>query len=53
MALTSKISEYDCRWPNMFATEKARLAGVFGTKKFIMLEARQFRALPRSQKSIC
>lgn len=32
MALTSQISEYDNRWPNMFAVEKARLEGVFGSK---------------------
>lgn len=32
MALTSKISKYDCRWPNMFDAEKARLEGVFGTR---------------------
>ncbi|MDK1386563.1 GrpB family protein [Sinorhizobium sp. 8-89] len=32
MALTSKISEYDDRWPDMFDAEKARLEGVFGTK---------------------
>ncbi|WP_223476754.1 GrpB family protein [Oricola indica] len=32
MALTSKISEYDNRWPDMFNSEKAHLEGVFGAK---------------------
>lgn len=33
MALTSKISEYDTRWPDMFNSEKAHLEGVFGTSR--------------------
>ena len=32
MALTSQISEYDCRWPDMFDAEKARLERVFGSR---------------------
>lgn len=31
MALTSQISEYDSKWPNMFNAEKTRLEGVFGS----------------------
>ncbi|MBB4213247.1 GrpB-like predicted nucleotidyltransferase (UPF0157 family) [Rhizobium sp. BK212] len=29
MAVTSKISIYDSRWPSMFPAEKQRIAGCF------------------------
>lgn len=32
MALTSKITHYDSRWPALFLTEKERLANSFGTE---------------------
>lgn len=32
MALTSKISHYDSRWPALFASEKERVAKVFGVE---------------------
>ncbi|MBX5167016.1 GrpB family protein [Rhizobium sp. NZLR4b] len=32
MALTSTISKYDRRWPDLFNSERARLEEVFGTR---------------------
>jgi len=32
MALTSKISDYDCGWPSVFLAEKRRIAGSFGAE---------------------
>lgn len=32
MALTSKISDYDSRWPSMFLAEKRRIASSFGAE---------------------
>lgn len=32
MALTSQISEYDRRWPDLFNLERARLEGIFGVR---------------------